>query len=247
MKSLAATRKLTPADVLRLALQQRKGDLREALLLAHNTLRSLARAGDERMTGISPDPEFFKKNMATLRAGEDNAGPWYHLFGTAYFGVQARGDYAMMPLTAIPDAASKSAMNLWGKLTKLLGGAKTSRQESDAASLVANELEQFYRTWVQGRESDPEKYCFNVWGAQIAAWLYRGKVPRSGVDWKASAQTFEDFSAAATKAACDEIGSFMKKVKSDDSVTKPNLRQLSGSGSLWVRRSTPPGNPAGSG
>ena len=49
-----------------------------------------------------------------------------------------------------------------------------SRIESSRASQLANALEQVYREKLGGRVPDPEKYCFNVWGAEIGALLGKG-------------------------------------------------------------------------
>jgi len=167
-------RKLTPGDVFFLALQQRKGDARDALLLAHNTLRSLARNGDKGLTGLSPTPSFFSEHLATIRSG-DNAGPWYHLFGTAYFEMEARGEWGPFLVLNMGDRLGTGAWDYAiGPLVEKITGVKavTSAEDPAVATIsdIANWMEQRYRE--RKNLPDPEKYCFNVWGAKLGAWLF---------------------------------------------------------------------------
>lgn len=181
--------KLTPGDVFFLALQQRQGNATEAMLLAHNTLRNLAR-GDARpdqplvkLTGVAQQPEFVDKYLDTLRdsfrqGGRDNAGPWYHLFGTAYFAMENQGDYgAAMTLLPLNPLVTGQAYVLKGFVSWALteGGWKSSEQ--DLWSAVANWFEQYVReSDAEGRTPDPEKFCFNVWGGKIGSNLM-GQLP----------------------------------------------------------------------
>jgi len=134
-------RKLTPGDVLYLSLQQRKGKLNEALLLAHNTLRAIARPGegDFAVTGVDGDSKLYKSIFEDLREG-DNAGPWYHIFGTGFYNVQQKTENLLI--------------------------------SSDIGSAGTNALEQFYRELKDGRVPDPEKFCFNAWGAEISGEVF---------------------------------------------------------------------------
>ncbi len=189
-------KKLDPGDVFLLALKQVKGDTRLAMLLAHNTTRSLARGADAEFTGVAPDLQFFNTYLAPIRGGPlppaapiknqlelppepgqaadttklqgpapatgdplagDNAGPWYHLFGTGFFEMQIQGDFASLPLQALQGARQTP-----------LDAPPGAISEGNLSSL-ANSLEQYYREWLGGRSSDPEKYCFNVWGAKLSA------------------------------------------------------------------------------
>lgn len=188
-------RPLEPGDVFHLALEQTRGDGRLAMLLAHNTLRSLSRGADGALTGISQDLSFSEKYLARLRGGPldgldtsvaptprgrtaegsleldappapapgpdafagDNAGPWYHLFGTAYFELQVQAELG----SVLTDALSGEP----GPRPTPPPGA----QPETRASRVANALEQYYREYLGGNAPDPEKYCFNVWGAKLGA------------------------------------------------------------------------------
>lgn len=134
-------RKLTPGDVLYLSLQQRNGKLNEALLLAHNTLRAIARPGegDFAVTGVDGDAKLYKSIFVELREG-DNAGPWYHLFGTGFYNVQQKTENLLIP--------------------------------SGIGSVGTNTLEQFYRELIDKRIPDPEKFCFNAWGAEVSGELF---------------------------------------------------------------------------
>ncbi|MCK6563953.1 MAG: zinc ribbon domain-containing protein [Dehalococcoidia bacterium] len=183
-------RKLTPKDVMELALQQRDGDVREATLLAHNTLRSMGRAGDQEIVGVTFQPESFTNMLETIREG-DNAGPWYHTFGTAYFELQARGDLGPTAVAAILSIASAGKTAAIARLITILelkGYAKSPTERAAYASQLANYLEQLYREYRTGEQPDPEKYCVNVWGAQAGAWLFGGRVPMSGPDLTGTAK-----------------------------------------------------------
>ncbi len=199
-------RRLEPGDVFYLALEQAGGDARLATLLAHNTLRSLARGADADYTGVAQDLSAFQKYLAPLRGGTeelpdfhavegtpqpgnagdsqpldrpavklgpdpfagDNAGPWYHLFGTAYFELQVEGEFQTSVLRDLLAAERPAAPD------RLPAG----KIESSRASRLANTLEQYYREKLGGAQSDPEKYCFNVWGAEIGALLGKGLLDR---------------------------------------------------------------------
>ena len=146
---------LSPGDVLYLALKQTSGDVRMAMLMAHNTLRALARdEGDFNWCGIRQLPIPFNKIFEPIRGNRvgyqdpktdsfatDYGGPWYHLFGTAFYELETAGG------------------------TK---GTLITTSWTD----FAQEFEQFYREWFGGQLPDPEKYCINLWGALIARELF---------------------------------------------------------------------------
>ncbi len=160
---------LSPGDVFYLALQQRQGEAKEAMLLAHNTLRSLTRAGDEAYTGLDRDPAFVDTYLQPLRQGE-NGGPYYHLFGTAYFEAQNQANWNplfWMSDNALTQPVAEAFLNWKGWD---LPGTDTS-----LLSELANTYEQIVRESAVGgnQKPDPEKYCFNVWGGQIAKALYK--------------------------------------------------------------------------
>lgn len=198
-KNAVGNKKLRPGDVLYLALQQRRGELKEAFLLAHNVLRSLARnhamlgvggeVDESALTALACDPSFIGRNMVPLHLqGEPqeawNTGSWYHIFGTAYFELQARGnvwgaDATIQWLFDNPDVQNNAALQK--QLANYRALLKNDPELSDPDkqtlySNTANELEQIYRKLVSGSQKDVEKYCYNIWGAQIAAWLLNNKV-----------------------------------------------------------------------
>lgn len=193
--------KLRVGEIFRLSLEQTDGDARLALLLAHNTMRSLARPGDSTLTGVQYDPNFFETCVETLREDRpdrpelcDKGGPMYHLFGTAYFEMQMRGDYGGLA----------TLWNLMGN-TRLMNRASTSPHLSDrfqkpqdltffwpfwrselrtlveswdsdnplGASELANAFEQMQRIGGKSGPEDPEKYCVNLWGARLGADLFK--------------------------------------------------------------------------
>ena len=196
-------RRLTPGDVFFLALEQTSGDSRHAMLMAHNTMRSLARGADGNFTGVAQNLAAFEKYLAPIRGGAletpqlrdagapveagtaggsrridaprsapeakpdpfagDNAGPWYHLFGTAFFEMQVQGELGSVLADALSGTPAPGA-----------AGLAPGKVDPTSASQVANALEQYYRELLGKNVPDPEKYCFNVWGARIGAKL--GKV-----------------------------------------------------------------------
>ncbi|MBL6945018.1 MAG: hypothetical protein ISR47_00085 [Rhodospirillales bacterium] len=194
-KSLRESRKLNPGDVFALALEQRDGDARSAALLAHNTLRSLARSGDAQLTGLQPDREFFTRYLATIRGGQlpsrpakdplagDRAGPWYHLFGTAFFEIQARGEQVANMTGAPLGGGLNSGFVSVGTAQRVLNyirGLVRDPSTPSMASAAANDLEQLVRKYFTSSVDDPEKYCFNVWGATMGNWLFNNLDARPG-------------------------------------------------------------------
>ena len=192
--SLAEKRKLDPGDVFYLALKLRSGDAREAMLLAHNTLRSLARVNDNMLTDVSQDLEFIRQRLepSLVRRNDlQDAGIWYHLFGTAYFEMQARGNwggYTLWNSTVTP--ASDRLFDALNTLNQALGGDPTllSDETRTVVNSAAIEFEQWYRWYNDHQEDDPDKYCYNYFGAQLGAWLYRSKLPALAGSQPAPAQ-----------------------------------------------------------
>lgn len=187
-------RKLSPGDVFGLALEQTKGDARLAALLAHNTLRSLARGADGNFTGISQNLTFFTEYLQTIRGDKlatppaggdglagDYAGPWYHLFGTTFFELQVRGAQlgaVAQPINPFdnPGTGVLSLTNAQWIMSLFNSGEFNPTMDST----LANSMEQYYREYLGGRTPDPEKYCFNVWGANMGAWLFNSLTPSLG-------------------------------------------------------------------
>lgn len=183
-------RRLTPGDVLFLALEQRQGDAKEAMLLAHNTLRSLARMEqslgntDFEWTMVEHNPGFITQYLSPLvdpaPLGEgQNTGSWYHLFGTAYFEMQARGTwgaYTLVQLTG--DALDDRITELAQQIARVMKNDPNLqlRANQTIVSKAANEIEQVARKHIFGSPDDPAKYCFNVTGAKIGAWLYQQRL-----------------------------------------------------------------------
>ncbi|MGE4070447.1 MAG: hypothetical protein AB7E72_04665 [Lysobacterales bacterium] len=184
--SLTEKRKLFPGDVFYLALKLRNGDAREAMLLAHNTLRSLARENDNELTDVNRDIDFMNRHLESSlvrRNDLQDAGIWYHMFGTAFFEMQARGNwggYTLWNSTVTP--ASDALFDALKKLNSALGGdpALLSEETRSVANSAAIEFEQWYRWLKDHQENDPDKYCYNYFGAQLGAWLYRDKLPALG-------------------------------------------------------------------
>ena len=234
----ATGKRLTPGQVFGLALQQRNGNISEAMLLAHNTLRSLGRESSDKvfgpfgdrmmeqeMTRVDKDPAFFDHYIEPLVDGDPpsggkNTGAWYHLFGTAYYELEttAEGlptyDATLPPptepastLTQIADlgaAAWRAGRQLVGQeglqthdatlrspdvstsavatiaelgVAAWRAGRQVIDQDPALASSgsrsrmseVANVAEQHARQVLGMQAPDPEKYCVNVWGAELAA------------------------------------------------------------------------------
>ena len=181
--SVAAKRKLTPGDVFYLALKQRNGNVKDALLLAHNTLRSLARVNDNMLTDVSQDIAFINDRLEqTVVKTNDlqNAGIWYHMFGTAYFEMQARGEWGVNTLAQVTvDGLGDAMFDVLNKMHGIFSKDPYLQlpQNRTSISVLANQVEQLYRKAKDGQADDPDKYCYNVFGAQLGAWLYREKLP----------------------------------------------------------------------
>lgn len=181
--SKAAGRKLNPGDVFYLALQQRQGNVKDALLLAHNTLRSMARVNDNELTDVSQDIPFindYLEQSVVQRNDLQNAGIWYHLFGTAYFEMQARGEWGINTLAQITvDGAGDLMFDALQQMNEIYKTDPTLQlpQNRSSISVLANQVEQLYRKLKDSQADDPDKYCYNVYGAQLGAWLYREKLP----------------------------------------------------------------------
>ncbi|MEI7433466.1 MAG: hypothetical protein WCJ93_04360 [Methanomicrobiales archaeon] len=113
LQGAGGTKQISPGEVFYLSLVETQGDIGAALLLAHNTLRSFARIGSNARTGVNPmNTPTFRSVFTTIRGGfriidgapgtpkvnypqqnfaEDFSGPWYHLFGTAFYEMYTVG------------------------------------------------------------------------------------------------------------------------------------------------------------
>ena len=91
------------------------------------------------------------------------------MFGTAYMELASRGSVGLYltggALGGLPGAGIGVILD---ELNQRLSAATGTTLESR----IYNEIEQYVRQEWSGRTPDPEKYCFNVWGAQVAAMLY---------------------------------------------------------------------------
>jgi hypothetical protein len=207
--------RLTPGQVLSLALAQTDGDARRAALLAHNTLKALGRGGGDHILGVKQDPSFFDRYVAEIQHDPNpanaadntarNAGEWYHLFGTMHFRLEAadginwwsdavvRGGSSLATYFGV--AAGAASAKLTVPLILLGGGTGMVSPEAKRLremlinlagkgllpgglgySEYANWGEQLYRELLNtgGKQApDPEKYCVNVWGVQLADLLWK--------------------------------------------------------------------------
>ena len=188
-------KKLTPGDVLFLALKERKGDVREALLLSHNLMRSLARENDAYFTGIPSELSYFDEYLQPMITSEplgkgQNAGMWYHLFGTAYYEMQGRGEWGPVGLGEAMVGSVRKAID--GVVETLLYDPELKEPPNRAViSILANEIEQGYRLFKTDSAFDPEKYCINVYGAQLGAWLYGNKLKKQSSPKFSSPESIE--------------------------------------------------------
>lgn len=182
--------RLTPGEVFELALNATGGAAPDALLAAHNVLRSQARFDADAAAVPLYDSGFVSANLVPLRDGE-NGGPWYHLFGTAYFEMKTKGDWGLTAVTGVGawtvvqygayavGAAASAPVS--GPAWLALGGLAYLLQrtgsvsETSGLSRVANGFEQWLRTSAMAADNhvaDAEKFCLNIWGAQIGRELY---------------------------------------------------------------------------
>lgn len=166
-------KKLTPGDVLYLAIKERKGDVKQAMLLAHNMLRSLARSEetlgnvDYEWTFVEHNPSFIADHLTPLvdpqPLGEgQNSGSWYHLFGTAYFEMQARGEWGVNTYVNTYLSAAESTLNadiakLHQQLADVLQADPQLTQSASQTrySRLANEIEKVARKRLFGSPDDP--------------------------------------------------------------------------------------------
>ncbi len=109
-------KKLQPGDVLALALDLNDGNVAQALITVHNTLRALSR-GDDAATGIEEqDLEFFHDCLDTRFRTEstsrrtDLSDDWYHMFGMAALGFvsQQKGFWELRK-----DALGAEQASIW--------------------------------------------------------------------------------------------------------------------------------------
>ena len=192
--------KLRLDEIVYLALEQRDGNMKEAMLLAHNTFRSLARyregrlgSTDRALTGVEHAPDVFKDYIEPFidpppQGPDQNSGAVYHLFGTAYFELQAQGAYGeglvaeWVGFGEGTRAANRLERALQEAKALLSSDPRLDRPASRTTySKLANEAEQLYREVVNRARSDPWKYCYNVFGARIGAWLYQERLLRRGL------------------------------------------------------------------
>lgn len=176
----SAGKKLTPGEVFGVALEQVRGDVRQALLLSHNTMRSFARGGDNPYTRVSPNPSVFKDNLAELKLKDDgsNQGSWYHLFTTSFGDIQMQGDSGPLTTTiSASNALNETFGQPFFKAMKAIKGVKDNSKfrtptfgtaDTTGTSVFSNNFEQVVRSG----GFDPEKYCINIWGARIGQKLY---------------------------------------------------------------------------
>ncbi len=184
--------RLSPGDVLRLALDLTGGDVNAAVLTAHNLMRFEARGIEQDAPGLGDlrDRTFMDQNLRPLRR-DDNTGAWYHLFGTAYYEMTARGDWGpaitvgatglalAAGVVSLPAALlTRGALALAGVAGVGLWRSEDRASGVRVASRVAQTFEQGVRR-LKGRDPDPEEFCVNLWGAQIGAALYRGRPYRA--------------------------------------------------------------------
>ena len=206
-------RKLPLSELIFMALEQRKGNMKAAMLLAHNTFRSLARnrgaglqidtniplmdtslrvkadltAHDRDFTLVDYAPSFLNENVVALidpppLGDAQSHGALYHLFGTAYFEMQARGSIGENSIANwMWDSRMDERNDDLAQMRKILAADPQLKQPGNASlySRAANLFEQWYRKGVS--PDDPWKFCYNVYGAQIGAWLYRERLLQRGL------------------------------------------------------------------
>jgi len=201
--STKAAHKLTPGEVLGLALGKTGGDGRKAFLLAHNALRGLARGdlGDQAVFGIGTDLKFFDKYLQPMVSSGDNSGVWYHTFGTAFYHLQTYGKdtsgkaattaevvstaayplifggtYAARLLTKYPDRL----LSVLDSVRAFNNGAGLSNVSHDFGETpfdrAAYTSEQAFReNPIFGRNTpDPAKFCYNIYGIKVATEFHNG-------------------------------------------------------------------------
>ena len=203
MASGSAGRRLTPGEVLGLALAETGGDGRKAFLLAHNALRGLGRGnlGDQAVFGIGTDLKFFNKYLQPMSSGGDDAGVWYHIFGTGFYHLQTYGkDSSGSAATAANVVTTAAYPLIFGgtlparlltkypdRILSVLDSVRSFDDRSGlskvAADFGATPYDRFAYTSEQafrenpifGRNKpDPAKFCYNLFGIKVATAFHNG-------------------------------------------------------------------------
>jgi len=188
LKILTTGRPISAGGVFSLALVETDGDIGAAMLLAHNTLRSLGREeGDVLGTGLNAldqpssdedskkDPNWdpkknFNKIFRKIRGGyriiDGKQGePKNKTVEDAAFALDTPGPIYHLFGTAFFEIFTSGPVERW-----------VSPAEQGWGQL-GNQLEQWYREYWPGswQQPDPEKYCVNLWGIAIADKLLKNK------------------------------------------------------------------------
>lgn len=135
---------LTPGDLFQRAMELTNGDTFQALLTAHNTLYDQRR----RIDGAGGRPGVLRDGLARIRpTGEDDAGAWYHMFGTATFSFAN-------------EVASDNRSRFW-----LFGG-------SSDPEFVSTMEEAIFASDGGDVSGDPKEYAIDLQGARLGRALH---------------------------------------------------------------------------
>lgn len=166
----------SPGAVLAAAVELHGGDVTEALLTAHNTMRALAGSPAPGLESLSSD-DLFDDELAPVK-GSANAEALAQFFGSAYLEMSVQGSWGAQltghALTLLSGNPAFSVVGIVGDelletlAERVIGGnAGTS-----ITARVYHGLADFSAQAGGIGVPDPEQFCFSVWGAQIGKQLY---------------------------------------------------------------------------
>ncbi|MGQ0805597.1 MAG: hypothetical protein ACT4PI_17275 [Actinomycetota bacterium] len=166
----------SPGAVLAAAVELHGGDVTEALLTAHNTMRALAGSPAPGLESLSSD-DLFDDELAPVK-GSANAEALAQFFGSAYLEMSVQGSWGAQltghALTLLSGNPAFSVVGIVGDellealAERVIGGnAGTS-----ITARVYHGLADFSAQAGGIGVPDPEQFCFSVWSAQIGKQLY---------------------------------------------------------------------------
>lgn len=173
------TRRLTPGDVYALAVELHGGDATEAMLTAHNLMR--AAAGDPNVP-VSGVEELFDDELALLR-DERSAAALAAFFGGAYLEMAVQSSWGAAAFELFTTLFSSEPALIADGVSDAVGEQIKEKLEDSVKERPGDTAGTSFTTrvyhgierimeGVRATSSDPEAYCFSLWGAQAGKSLY---------------------------------------------------------------------------
>jgi hypothetical protein len=166
----------SPGAVLAAAVELHGGDVTEALLTAHNTMRALAGSPAPGLESISSE-DLFDDEVAPVK-GSANAEALAQFFGSAYLEMSVQGSWGAQltghALTLLSGNPAFSVVGIVGDelLEALADRVIGGNAGTSITARVYHGLADFSAQAGGVGVPDPEQFCFSIWGAQIGKQLY---------------------------------------------------------------------------